>query len=331
MPRQKREHAQTSCRFGRREFLDLRFVVLIITWAPCLTTLAADEDSRLRKRVAELEAENRALRKIIGDIRGALKSVPETTILDGAAKKLRIVVLPGDWGGSQLEDLRRVCVSAAGTIWSQIPDDGLAPIVVQRSRSGPISLFRRGEGREYIVKLDTGSNAWAQCAFQFSHEFCHVVCNYRNVSNSQLWFEESLCECASLFALRRMAVEWKTKPPYSNWKSYSAALAKYAAGRIGKYDDRKESLSDFYRANRTKLERNGTNRELNGFVAIKLLPLFEKTPSSWQALRYINLGPQEENAAFDKYLRGWQARVPDQHKPFVADVAERMGVSIPSK
>ena len=324
------EHAHQTPGPRSRGFLVILVAALTITWFSPGTRVIADEDeSRLRQRITELEAENRALRKIIAGIQGALESLPKTSLpKTDNLHELRIVVMPDNWGGSELEDIRKVCLSSAGTIWSQLADDGLAPILVQRSESGPISLYRRGQGNEYVVKLDTGSNAWAQCAFQFSHEFCHILCNYRNVPNQQLWFEETLCECASLFALRQMAVEWKTMAPYSNWTSYAPALGSYAADRIKKFDDQKDPVPEFYQMHREKLEENATNRELNGYIAVKLLPLFEKSPTAWQSLRYLNLGPKKENSSFKQYLAGWHGRVPAQHKPFVKKVAEEFGIAL---
>ena len=324
------EHANQTPGPRPPGFLVILVAALTITWFGPGTRVIADEDeSRLRQRITELEAENRALRKIITGIQGALESLPKTSLpKTDNLHKLRIVVMPGNWGGSELEAIRRVCLSSAGTIWSQLADDGLAPILVQRSESGPISLYRRGQGNEYVVKLDTGSNAWAQCAFQFSHEFCHILCNYRNVPNQQLWFEETLCECASLFALRQMSVEWKTMAPYSNWTSYAPALGSYAADRIKKFDGQKNPVPEFYQMHREKLEENATNRELNGYIAVKLLPLFEKTPTAWQSLRYLNLGPKKENTSFKQYLSGWHGRVPAQHKPFVTKVAEEFGITL---
>jgi hypothetical protein len=299
-----------------------------LAWGQTVT--AGDDESQLQQRITELEAENRALRKTIANIRRVLESVPRASSPQtGDAKELRIVVLPGDWGGSELEDMRKVCLSSAGTIWSQLADDTLAPILVRRSQSGPISLFQRGKENEFVVKLDTSENAWAQCAYQFSHEFCHIICNFRNVPNRQLWFEETLCECASLYALRRMAVEWKTKAPYPNWTSYASALSGYAADRIKTYDGRTDPVSEFYQKHKAELEENANQRDLNGYMAVKLLPMFEKTPSAWQALRYINLGPKEENASFQHYLSGWHDRVPAKYKPFVQQVAAEFGIELP--
>jgi len=290
---------------------------------------ADENDARLEKRIAELEAENISLRKVIADIQNAVKSVPDSAGSNSPnTTHLRIVVLPGDWGESQLADIKKVCESAAAMLTTHMPDDGFAPIMVQRDKSGPITLYRRGQGNEYIVKLDTSDRAWSQLAFQFAHEFCHVVCNYRDVTNQQLWFEETLCECASLYALKQMAIEWKTNAPYSNWESYASSLGEYAADRIATHAGRKDSIAHFYRDNQTELNKTGTNRTLNTYLAVQLLPLFEATPTAWQALRYINLGRAEENVSFQAYLKGWHDRAPKKHRAFIQQIATEFDLKL---
>lgn len=298
----------------------------------CTFALAEEPDAKLEKRIAELEAENAALRKIIADIQNAVKSVPDSAGPNSTdTTQLRIIVLPSDWGASELADIRKVCESAATMLTTHLPNDDFAPIMVQRDKSGPITFYRRGQGNEYIVKLDTSDRAWAQLAFQFAHEFCHVVCNYRDVTNQQLWFEETLCECASLYALRQMAIEWKTNAPYSNWQSYATSLGDYAADRIATYGGRKDSIAQFYQTHQTELYKTGTNRDLNTYLAIRLLPLFETTPTAWQALRYINLGPAEENMSFQAYLKGWHDRAPKKHRTFIRQIATEFDLKLSGK
>ena len=65
---------------------------------------------------------------------------------------------------------------------------------------------------------------------------------------------------------------WKTKPPYSNWKPYSSALADYAAERLAVHNTELESAQEIFERNRDKLEESGTNREINNRLAAKLLP-----------------------------------------------------------
>ena len=77
-------------------------------------------------------------------------------------------------------------------------------IWVSRSEQGPIVLYQRGKQGEYIVKLNTQDRFWCQYAFQFSHEIGHILCGYKDGDASNLWFEETLGEVASLYALLRL-------------------------------------------------------------------------------------------------------------------------------
>jgi len=293
------------------------------------TAAAQDEAPLLKQRIAELEAENRALRMILTEIGNTLKEVPaSSTTLKPNQDGLRIIVTPGDWGESQIVDIKRVAESAAHPIASLLNERGFAPIILQRSKSGPITLYKRGSGNEYQVRLDTSDRAWAQLAFQFAHEFCHIACNYRDEKNPQIWFEETLCECASLYSLRRMGENWETNPPYSNWKSYATALTDYANTRVNAQSAKTKTVAEFYRENKTELERSGTNRELNNYIAVKLLPLFEESPESWQSLRYLNLGNPEENLSLKEYLEGWHQRVPQRHREFILRVAKRFEIDL---
>jgi hypothetical protein len=49
--------------------------------------------------------------------------------------------------------------------------------------------------------------------YQFAHEFAHILSNYERHADSKVarqheWFEEALCEVASLYALKRVGMQW---------------------------------------------------------------------------------------------------------------------------
>src|SRR5450759_2591810 len=75
------------------------------------------------------------------------------------------------------------------------------PIEVSRGISEPVTHFERGPSGEIRVELNVEGPYWAQFAFQFGHEMCHVLCEYGDYPNPNKWFEETLCETASLFVL----------------------------------------------------------------------------------------------------------------------------------
>ncbi len=241
--------------------------------------------------------------------------------------ELRIVPdAKADWGGD-LDDVHAVLASAARQLWKHFPDRRL-PIILVEPKGGPITLFQRGEHGEIRVRLDTGDRLWAQHAFQFSHEFCHVMCNYREGRNPNLWFEESVCELASLYCLRQMAAEWKDSPPYPNWKDYGPKLADYADERMKKAEltDGK-TLAAWYLRHSQQLAENPTQRELNEVVAVALLPIFEKSPEHWEAVTWLNGDRPHGEQTLAEYLSEWRNRSPERHRASIDQIAAQFGES----
>jgi hypothetical protein len=304
-------------------------ILLVLTTGPFQVRVFGQgpNDDSMKTRILELEAENAALRELLGEIRALVASTPKVDKpTTQPSTRFRLFVESGEWGSSSVADIKKVCESAAMMFTPHLKSGVSAPLLIQNDGSGPITLYRRGGNNEHIVRLDTKNRAWAQLAFQFSHELCHVMCNYRDVVNQQLWFEETLCEVASLFALRQMGEAWKTDAPYSNWKSYSVALNDYAAQRLNAQHSDTATLEEVYRDNLSQLQATATNRDVNNKLARKLLPIFEKRPSAWEAVRYLNRGPAKENLTFEGYLRGWHSRLPETQKEAVEEIAAGFGV-----
>src|SRR6185503_2082204 len=149
-----------------------------------------------------------------------------------AREPLVIRVAARGWGEVATADITRVLQSAGAALAVHFPDRKFPPIEVSRSSTTPITLFQRGSAGELRVRLNVEGSYWAQFSFQFAHEMGHIVCGFEEYANPNLWFEETLCETASLFVLGRMGESWKTQPPYPNWKDYAGALQKYRDDRI---------------------------------------------------------------------------------------------------
>ena len=96
-------------------------------------------------------------------------------------------------------------------------------------------------------------------------------------SQSQ-WFEEALCEIASLYALKELAAEWEHSPPYPNWAPYAQALESYAENMLKEAHRAlppSTSLAAWFRNAETQLQANPYLRKYNEVAANALLPLFE--------------------------------------------------------
>jgi len=232
------------------------------------------------------------------------------------------------WGDAGNADLTKVLRSSCDAIAQHLGETKLAePIRVRHDAEGPITLFRRTVRGEIIVELSSRDLFWCQHAYQMAHEFCHVLCKFREGGRDNLWFEESLCELASMFALRSMADSWKTKPPYPNWKSYADSIRDYVADLEKKHSlPESQTAAAYYREHAEHLKKSPTDRLKNGTIALALLPHFEKHPQAWQSLRHLNSGRGKDNLPFSEHLKNWHDECPEKHRSFVKDLAGQLGI-----
>ena len=307
-------------------------LLLSTAWA---STAGADDTAA----VARLKAENRRLRselakarQEVGALRRRLASSSQPASATRPARALEIRVEPGGWGDVAPADIQKVLLSAAGALWKHFPERTLSPIVVRHGTGGPISLYKRGRGGSYIVQLDVKGRYWCQFAYQFAHEFCHILTNYSPTApRGKQWFEESLCEAASAYVVTQMGESWKTDPPYANWRPFASALAKYARNTRAKASDEVppgKTLADWFHLNRAALRKDPYLRDKNRLVAKHLLRLLEADPSRWEAVGYLNRGAPERSKTLSGYLSAWHEDVPAKHRPFVRRVAGLFGVEL---
>jgi len=226
-------------------------------------------------------------------------------------------------------DIKAVCTSAGREMWKFFPDYKIDPITIQRNKGGPKVLYNRNAKGEVVIWLNTGETYWCQYAYQFAHEFCHVLCGFDEDWKGNMWFEETLCEMASLYVLRAMSKAWETDPPYSNWKGYHKSIAKYVQNVIDKREklDR-DGLCAYYEKHKETLQKDCCRRDLNGTMAVVLLELFEAEPERWEAVRWLNSSKSRKGETFEAYMKKWHGAVPERHKAFVRQVAGLYGVKI---
>ncbi len=238
---------------------------------------------------------------------------------------LKFRVAADGWGAATVTEVEAVLASAASVLWKFFPQRKVEPFVVLRGRDGPIVHYQRNVMGEIVMKLDTSGHLWCQYVYQFSHEFCHILCGFRDTPmRRNNWFEETLCEVASLFVLRRMTSLWTAQPPFPNWKEYAPEFRRYAQGVMDTRTQIGEGhLGDFYRKHRKTLESTPRDRALNGALALPLLALVEGAPEAWEAVTWLNHGPPPEGGTFAQYLENWRTAVPARHRPLVEEVIRR--------
>lgn len=241
---------------------------------------------------------------------------------------LLIIPAPVAEWKADIQDVQHVLVSAARELWRYFPGRTLPPVVVA-PQGGPIVWHRRGLNGEYYVQLATGGTYWNQYAYQFAHEFCHILCGYRDDEKSNKWLEESLCELASIFAMRRMADTWAKTPPYPNWRDFAPTHRKYADDRLKMGElPPNTAFVQWLRENEPAMRKEPCLREKNSVVAAALLPLFERQPEHWEAVAWLNAQPVREPRTLEQHLAAWRANCPERHRPFVAEVAKVFGITL---
>lgn len=259
----------------------------------------------------------------------------------GAGKRLDFQI-DGDFGEAGPQDIKAVVTSAGDAIWRHCPNVRWETpgFRLYHSADSPITLFdHRPDGR-ISIGVTTRGTFWAQLAFQFSHEFCHALAGHSGDwkakqewlrrPKSNHWLEECLCETASLFALRAMAKSWETRPPYPNWKPYANALADYAADRLeatAKALPAGFAFRTWLRQHEPAMRENPTLRADNNVVARELLPLFERTPSAWEAVAHYHGIRRDPAQSLKDRLADWHQATPPVCRPIIRGIAEVCGVT----
>ena len=116
------------------------------------------------------------------------------------------IKVEGDWGSAPRENVEKMLYSTAGELLRFCPERRLGTIVVRHHADVPITLYQKGPHGEHQVLLEANNTYWSQYDYQFAHELTHILCNCdRRKAGRNLWFEETLCETASLFSLHKMS------------------------------------------------------------------------------------------------------------------------------
>jgi hypothetical protein len=257
----------------------------------------------------------------------------------GASSRPAIRVVKGDWGRASARDIAAVLDSAAAELWGHVADRRPLAIVVVPVAGHPRVLYEKTQSGEYVVGLSVRDRRWSQYAYQFAHELCHLMANFdQRMSDAgalltrHQWFEETLCEAAALFTLRRMAVTWESSPPFAHWRSYAPWLREFANLTIAAEPTREDhaaALASWFAANRQTLTHDPYARELNDVCAAALLPLFEAEPEQWNAVRYLNREGSAGAATFPEYLERWHGSAPARHRPLIEELAAAFGLARP--
>lgn len=243
-------------------------------------------------------------------------------------------VVKDEFGTAPVENIKALLKSVAHEIWRHCPHTKFLGqgFSIYRNKQFPITHFKR-EDERIVIGLNTENTFWAQYSYQFAHEFCHALIDHtrdeqkkwHHTQHANHWLDECLSETASLFALRAMSETWKTKPPYSNWKSFAPKLAEYVEGRRGEPQHQLPagmSFAHWFQDELPGLREKPTQRAKNTIIAFQFLPLFEAEPAGWESITAIKLADRDDKKPLATHLAEWQANVMPEQRPFVAKLRQ---------
>ena len=233
---------------------------------------------------------------------------------------MNLTVAPYGWGMALSIDVQLLLEDTASHLKRLMRDQVGGTVIVVPAPCDdftPRTHYRPSPNDPFFIQLTATNRSWAQFAYEFAHEICHVLSGYERMRGSRnSWFHEVLCELASVFTLRRMAEGWPSSPPYPNWATYAAELSTYADKYLSREERRlptSMTLSAWLLSEEDSLRQDCCKRDKNAVVAYTLLPIFESEPAGWNAIRRL----PNSSAMFEDYLREWHSLVEPLDKPFV--------------
>jgi hypothetical protein len=266
-----------------------------------------------------------------------IQAAEPTTV--AAKQVLDIRVQANAFGSASPADIKVVLRSAASELFRYCPHTQLAGIDVYYRADHPEIDSKRTPAGRIAMALSARDTHWAQYSFQFAHEFCHALANYTDNPrqtipgrlNPNLWFEESLCETASLFSLRAMSRTWQSSAPYPTFRAYAPWLADYAQQRLAQPENHLPAgtaFSAWFRQHEGALRKDAEHRDWNTIIAGQLLPIFEAEPAGWEAVTFLNRGSSNGQQSLSEHFAQWRANCPDRLRPFVSKLAGVFGVNL---
>ena len=217
-----------------------------------------------------------------------------------------VMVDNGNWGatsltavGAVLEPTARVLCDAFG----RRPD---APVRVSPWDQAPRVAW---DLRPYRVWINARDTYWCQYAYQFAHGLCHILVNFDQVRHHRhKWFEESICELASLFALHRLSGKFQTGPPSGvlgarDYAPHFEAYARQVESRVQSVPT--SGLPVWLSGNIRRLEECSIDRDLNRVVAVALLDDFLADHSLWRDCGFLNRWNAQTDRTFADHIDSW--------------------------
>lgn len=212
------------------------------------------------------------------------------------------------WNVADCSYLKNILMRSIRPIYTELDNRTEYKLHVRNNPSGPKTLYDSTRCGYTEIWLQTNEMAVypKQITYQMSHEFCHVISNFRHLQSTSSrngWFHESICQLGSIYVLHM------TGDPSD--KAYlDSDVTEVREGRQEIQSIQQSEFGDWLRSNENRLRQtnasSGYERTLNSTVALKLYPLFDLYPITWSLVPNL---PKSESL-LEIYLKEWMLNSP---------------------
>lgn len=173
-------------------------------------------------------------------------------------------------------------------------------------------------GDYYTIYLTARGNYWSQYVYQFSHEYCHFLINgpLDGELETTFWFEESICELASMYFLNRTTLRWRSYNPIripgmpissqqdvlQRLKVFAPKQQKYLANLRNENPSIDTPLYFWLDENMSILSEPVYHRNMYNQIANLLLDLFIDYPDLWKLLPFLYRPTPAEYSGFHDFI-----------------------------
>ena len=124
--------------------------------------------------------------------------------------------------------------------------------------------------------------------YQLAHEMCHTVIHGK-VQQNLRWLEESICELSSYYFLPKLSEYWQNTAinlMTADGQLYYPCFKTYVENDVQKAIP--FEISQLCKTPKTqlakKLDSDPYLRDMNSYIANRLLPIFQSHPNTWSAV-----------------------------------------------
>lgn len=142
----------------------------------------------------------------------------------------------------------------------------------------------------HYIFLHVKGNFWCKWLYQFSHEYCHHLINGKMSGNIMglKWFEETICELASMYNLKIMSEMWKySSEPLK--RRFVQAFLDYLSDLQNENPLLYEQTlhPKFLQSWDNRLKEPIYHRELYNAIAVRIFPLFLQNAYLWKIILHF--------------------------------------------